>query len=76
MSEYIVPLLLLVLFLYCVVKRIAIFDAFIEGGKEAISLIMGVFPYLVGIFFMVAVCEVSGFIDILESSISGVFELL
>lgn len=70
------PLLLLVLFLYCVVKRIAIFDAFIEGGKEAISLIMGVFPYLVGIFFMVEMASASGFVDLLEWIFSPVFTLL
>lgn len=76
MSEYIIPILILILFLYCLAKKIPIFDSFIEGGKGALPLIANVFPYLVGIFFMVGIAEVSGLIDILEDLISPIFNFI
>lgn len=52
------------------------FDAFVEGGKEALPLVASVFPYLVGIFFMIGLCEVSGLITVLENCLAPVFNFM
>ncbi|MFI3128832.1 MAG: spore maturation protein [Bacillota bacterium] len=76
MSEYIIPILILILFLYCVAKKIPVFDLFVSGGREALPLVASVFPYLVGIFFMISLAEVSGLIAVLESFLAPLFEFI
>lgn len=64
----------MILFVYCIARKIPVFDLFIEGGRSALPLVASVFPYLVGIFFMIGLAEVSGFLEILEGVLSPIFE--
>ena len=60
MAEYIVPILLLLLCVYCLFKKINAYDHFVGGAKQAIDLCISTFPYLVAIFMAVELFKISG----------------
>ncbi len=47
--------------LYGVYKRISVFDAFVEGGREGFEIILKVVPYLVGMLVAIGMLRASGF---------------
>lgn len=60
MSIYIFPVLLLFLIVYCVVKKVSPYKAFMNGAKDAVGLAVKVLPSLVAIFLAIEMMKVSG----------------
>ena len=46
MSAYILPILFLLLIIYCIYKRINTYDHFVKGAKGAIKLVVDIFPFI------------------------------
>ncbi len=63
MSVYILPVLLLVLLVICAVKRVKVYDCFLGGAKDGLSLVKSVFPYIAAIFVCVGLFRESGAAD-------------
>lgn len=76
MSNYILPILFLLLFLYCIYKKINTYDHFVKGAKGAIKLVVEIFPFIASILIAVALLRVSGITSFLVKTISPVFKLL
>ena len=55
-----VPLLFLASFLYALKKKVNLFDAYAEGVKGAIPLVVSVFPYIVTVTILSKLLETSG----------------
>lgn len=60
MAIYIVPIILLLLCIYCFIKKINAYDHFVVGAKESVDLCINTFPYLVAIFAAVELFKISG----------------
>ena len=60
MSAYIIPILISALIVYALLKRVKIFDAFVDGAKKALPLAAGVLPFLAAVFIMSKVFDKSG----------------
>ena len=41
-----IPLIFIVSFLFASLKKVKVYDSFVEGAKKAIPLIISIFPYL------------------------------
>lgn len=76
MSVYILPILLLLLFLYAFYKKINVYNSFIEGTKGAVDLCLCIFPYIVAILIAVELFKVSGLSSILTKLLSPLFNFL
>ena len=76
MSNYILPILFLLLFLYCIYKKINTYDHFVKGAKGAIKLVVEIFPFIASILIAVALLRVSDLTSFLVKIISPVFKLL
>ena len=76
MSNYILPILFLLLFLYCIYKKINTYDHFVKGAKGAIKLVVEIFPFIASILIAVSLLRVSGITSFLVKIISPVFKLL
>lgn len=76
MANYIIPIFLIVLFLFCFIKNINAYNAFIDGGKQAVTLCVNTFPYLVAIFVAVELFKLSGLSVYIGNLVSPVFTLL
>ena len=75
MSEYLIPILFLIIFIYSVVKKVKPYDAFTSGAKSAVPFAVSIFPYLVSIFVLTELFEVSGLSKIIINFISPVFKM-
>ena len=76
MSVYILPVIFLLLFIYCSFKRINTYDHFVKGAKGAIQLVVDIFPFIASILIAVALLRVSGITTFLGKLLSPFFNLL
>lgn len=76
MSKYFIPILFLIIFLVALIKRVKPYDAFTLGAKSALPFAISLFPYLVSIFVITELFEVSGISNAVSSFISPFFNLL
>src|SRR5439155_21285841 len=51
--------------LYGIIKRVAVYEQFVEGAKEGFTMVVRIIPYLVGILFAMAMFRASGAMDFL-----------
>lgn len=56
-------------------KRVAVFDAFIEGAKEGFSTAVRIIPYLVAMMAAIALLRASGVIDLLMGGVHNLVVL-
>lgn len=76
MSVYILPILIIFLFVYAFLKKVNVYKSFVDGAKGAFSLCLDIFPYVVAILIAVALFRVSGLADLLIGFLSPVFNIL
>lgn len=76
MSKYFIPILFLVIFVFALFKKVKPYDAFTSGAKSAIPFAMSIFPYLVSIFVLTELFEISGISNAISSFLSPFFRLL
>ena len=48
----IIPALFFALFLYALLKKVRLYDCFTEGVKEAVPLLLSIFPYLAAMLML------------------------
>lgn len=73
MSVYIIPILILSLFIYAGIKKQNCYDVFVEGSKQSFTLMYRIFPYIVAIMISVALFRASGLSNIIIKFISPIF---
>lgn len=71
--NYVIPILILLLFLYSVFKKQNVYELFVSGAKESVPLAISLFPYLVAIFFMNELLTLSGLLDLLIKVLSPIY---
>ena len=76
MSAYILPILFILLILYCIYKRINTYDTFVKGASGAIKLVFDIFPFIASIMIAVALLRASGITDWLTEILSPIFTAL
>ena len=76
MAIYIIPIFIIFLLIYSLVKRINAYDSFVEGSKQAVDLCINTFPYLVAIFSIVELLQASGLSQVISNLASPVFNIL
>ena len=76
MSVYILPILFILLFIYCIYKRLNTYDNFVKGAKGAIKLVVDIFPFIASIMIAVALLRVSGITSWLTQILSPIFNAL
>lgn len=74
MSDYIVPVLIICLIAYSVIKRKNTYNSFVVGSKSAFDLVLTSFPYIVAIFIAVEVFNESGLAVLFSDFVAPVFE--
>lgn len=72
----IVPTLILLVFIYAIIKKVNLYDAFSDGIKQAFPLIVSIFPYLTAIFIMTELMQISGLNNAICGLIAPLFKVL
>lgn len=66
-SSLAMPVIILIIVFYGILKKVKVFDIFLEGAKEGIDIVISIFPILIGLFVAIGVLRSSGILDFLIS---------
>lgn len=67
MTVFLIPVILLACMLYSAVKKVSVYDCFLDGARESLSLVKSIFPYIAVIFVCIELFRASG----LSAMVSG-----
>jgi spore maturation protein SpmA len=70
-SPWIVPGLMVALLGFGVIRRVSVYEAFVEGAKDGFQVAVRIIPYLVAILVAVGMFRASGAMDMVLGPISG-----
>ncbi len=76
MANYIIPIFIILVLIYSLIKKINAYDCFVTGAREAVDLCINTFAYLVAIFAVVELLSISGISSFLTSLAAPVFKFL
>ncbi|HEV2293162.1 MAG TPA: nucleoside recognition domain-containing protein [Tepidisphaeraceae bacterium] len=65
-SKFIIPLMLVLIPLYGLLRRVPVYEEFVTGAKEGFNVAVRIIPYLVAILFAVGMFRASGAMQVLE----------
>ncbi|MGN0395393.1 MAG: nucleoside recognition domain-containing protein, partial [Coprococcus sp.] len=60
---YIIPFIIFVIVLYGVIKKIDVYEIFIDGAFEGMEIVVKIVPTLIGLFLAVRILNDSGALD-------------
>ena len=66
-SKFVIPLMLVLIPLYGMFKRVAVYEEFVTGAKEGFQVAVRIIPYLVAILFAIGMFRASGAMSYLEN---------
>ena len=75
-SSYIIPILIILLIAYSVIKRKNAYSSFVYGAKTSFDLVLTSFPYIVAIFIAIELFSVSGLSTIMGKLLAPLFNIL
>jgi spore maturation protein B len=76
-ATYIIPLLLVGIPLYALaVKKVKVYEVFVEGAKDGFTIAVRIIPYLVAILVAVGMFRASGALDLLLGLLAPVLNLM
>lgn len=68
-SDLMIPLLFFVIISVGLIKKIPVFDTFIEGAKEGFKVVIDILPTLIGLMIAVGILRSSGFLGFITVSL-------
>ncbi|MEM1270447.1 MAG: spore maturation protein [Bacteroidota bacterium] len=76
LSALIIPLLIVGFPVYGLIKRVPVYEEFVEGAKEGFKVAVTIIPYLVAILFAIAMFRASGALDFLIEALRPLLGLV
>ena len=76
MSAYIIPVLILAIFVYAFARGVNTYNSFILGARSAIRLVVDILPFICAILIAIQLLSMSGLLDYLTYALAPVFRLL
>jgi spore maturation protein B len=76
LSVFVVPAIVVGFPIYGLIKRVPVYESFVEGAKEGFSVAVRIIPYLVAILFAIAMFRASGAMDFLVGALNPVLALI
>ncbi|HSW39261.1 MAG TPA: spore maturation protein [Acidobacteriota bacterium] len=75
-SSWAIPLFLVAIPLYGALKKVKVYESFVEGAKGGFLMAVRIIPYLVAILVAVGMLRGSGAIDMLSRGLEPLFSLI
>lgn len=70
------PCIILIILTIALVKKVPLYESFIEGAKDGTRVCFNIIPYLTAIIVAISMIRASGAIDFLASNMSFLFDKL
>lgn len=75
-SAVAMPLVILIIVIKGVREKISIFDIFLKGAKEGISISIKIFPTLIGLFVAIGMLQSSGILTFIAKILNPILSIL
>lgn len=75
-SSIAIPFIITFIVLYGCMEKVKVFDTFLDGAKDGIKIIYGIFPTLLGLFLSINILKESGIIDALINFLNPLIILM
>ena len=75
-SNLIIPIMVLGIILYAYIKKVDIYDVFIEGSKESYDMILTMFPCMLAMIFGINIFIKSGILEYIFGFFQGILDIL
>ncbi len=75
-SAWLLPVLIVVMLGYGLAKRVAVYDAMIDGAKEGFQVAIRIIPFLVAILVAAGMFRASGLLDVLIAGVQPMLSLV
>ncbi|MBN3347920.1 spore maturation protein [Clostridium botulinum] len=72
----IIPIIILLIITYGMIKRVKVYECFVEGAKDGVSICIKIFPYLLAMMVAIAVFRESKALDCLINILRPVSNLI
>lgn len=71
-----IPLLIIGFVIYGAVKKVKLYEVFVEGAKEGFTIAVRIIPYLVAMLVAIGIFRASGGMDLLAKAVAPVTNLI
>lgn len=75
-TDLIMPLLVLFIVFYGIIKKVDVYDEFVDGAKEGLQIGISIFPYLLGMILGTNILLKSGLLNLVFKLISPMLNFL
>jgi spore maturation protein B len=75
-SSAAIPLIIFTIVVVAAIRKVKVYEEFVEGAKEGFTTAVRIIPYLVGMLVAIGMFRASGAMDILSNAISPVTNAL
>lgn len=75
-SAFVLPCIIVGFPLYGMLRKVPVYEVFVEGAKEGFSVAVMIIPYLVAILFAIAMFRASGALDFLMQGLRPLLALV
>lgn len=65
LTSLIIPLIILFIISHGLIKKVAVYEEFVEGAKDGFTIATNIIPYLVAMLFAIAMFRASGALDLI-----------
>lgn len=65
LSNIAMPIIILLIIVYGLIEKNKVFDTFLDGAKEGVGIVFGIFPTLIGLFMAISALRSSGILDLI-----------
>ena len=74
--SYIMPVLILALLVWALIKKVNIYEAFVEGAGQALPTLKRIVPYMAAMLIAMSVFRASGALALLATALSPLTKLM
>lgn len=71
-----IPVVVFTIVLVAVIRKINVYDEFVDGAKEGLSMGISIFPYLIGMIFGINILLKSGILDNIFLFLKPLFDFI
>ena len=75
-SAWLIPIIVLGSLAWGLVKKVPVYETFVDGAKDGLKVTVNVIPYLIAIIVAVSMLRASGAIEIAQHLLSGLLDWL
>ena len=73
-SVWLIPLIIVCVLTFGLIKKVPVYEIFIDGAKDGLKVTVEIIPYLLAIMVAVGMFRASGAIELLQSVLGGLLD--